>query len=70
MSLSIYEQILNNMLSLVNKTKEDLLTSLKVDAKVVLLTQSDKILVWGMPFYQHNSEDEFDTTFKDLLSID
>lgn len=27
MSLSIYEQILNNMLKLVNKTKEDLLTS-------------------------------------------
>lgn len=27
MSLSIYEQILNNMLRLVNKTKEDLLTS-------------------------------------------
>jgi len=53
-----------------DKWKEDLLTSLKEDAKVVLLTQSDKILVWGMPFYQHNSEDEFDTTFKDLLSID
>ena len=52
-----------------DKWKEDLLTSLKDDAKVVLLTQSDKILVWGMPFYQHNSEDEFDTTFKDLLSI-
>ena len=53
-----------------DKWKEDLLTSLKDEAKVVLLTQSDKILVWGMPFYQHNSEDEFDTTFKDLLTID
>jgi len=53
-----------------DKWKEDLLTSLKDEAKVVLLTQSDKIFVWGMPFYQHNSEDEFDTTFKDLLSID
>lgn len=53
-----------------DKWKEDLLTSLKDEAKVVLLTQSDKILVWGMPFYQNNSENEFDTTFKDLLSID
>jgi type III restriction enzyme len=53
-----------------DKWKEDLLTSLKDEAKVILLTQSDKILVWGMPFYQHNSEDEFDTSFKDLLSID
>jgi type III restriction enzyme len=53
-----------------DKWKEDLLTSLKDEAKVVLLTQSDKIFVWGMPFYQHNSEDEFDTTFKDLLSMD
>jgi len=53
-----------------DKWKEDLLTSLKDEAKVVLLTQSDKILVWGMPFYQHNSEDKFYTTFKDLLTID
>jgi type III restriction enzyme len=53
-----------------DKWKEDLLTSLKDEAKVVLLTQSDKIFVWGMPFYQHNSEDDFDTTFKDLLSLD
>jgi type III restriction enzyme len=53
-----------------DKWKEDLLTSLKEEAKVVLLTQSDKILVWGMPFYQHNSEDDFDTSFRDLLSLD
>ena len=50
--------------------KEDLLTSLKDEAKVVLITQSDKIFVWGMPFYQHSSEDDFDTSFKDLLSFD
>ena len=53
-----------------DKWKEDLLMSLKNEAKVILLTKSDKILVWGMPFYQHSSEDEFDTTFKDILSID
>jgi type III restriction enzyme len=52
-----------------DKWKEDLLTSLKDQAKVVLLTQSDKIFVWGMPFYQHGSEEDFDTSFKDLLSI-
>ena len=53
-----------------DKWKEDLLTSLKAEAKVVLLTQSDKIFVWGMQFYQHSSEDDFDTSFKDLLSLD
>lgn len=53
-----------------DKWKEDLLTSLKDEAKVVLLTQSDNILVWGMPFYQNSSEDDFDASLKDLLSID
>jgi len=53
-----------------DKWKEDLLTSLKDEAKVILLTQSEKIFVWGLPFYQHNSENDFDTSFKDLLSLD
>ena len=52
-----------------DKWKEDLLTSLKEEAKVVLLTQSEKIYVWGLPFYQHNSEIAFDSEFKDLLDI-
>ena len=52
-----------------DKWKEDLLTSLKDEAKVVLLTESDKIFVWGLPFYQHSSEDDFDFAFKDLLSF-
>lgn len=52
-----------------DKWKEDLLTSLKEEAKVVLLTQSEKIYVWGLPFYQHNSEATFDSEFKELLDI-
>lgn len=53
----------------IDKWKEDLLTSLKDEAKVVLITQSDKIFVWGMPFYQHSSEDDFDKSFKELLAL-
>lgn len=52
-----------------DKWKEDLLTSLKEEAKVVLLTQSEKIYVWGLPFYQHDSEIYFDSKFKDLLNL-
>lgn len=53
----------------IDKWKEDLLTSLKDEAKVVLITQSDKIFVWGMPFYQHSFEDDFDKSFKELLAL-
>jgi len=52
-----------------DKWKEELLISLKEEAKVVLLTSSENILVWGLPFYQHNSEDDFDESFKELLSF-
>jgi len=50
--------------------KEDLLTSLKDQAKVVLLTKSEDVLVWGLPFYQNEAELSFDHSFKDLLSLD
>jgi type III restriction enzyme len=52
-----------------DKWKEDLLTSLKEEAKLVLLTQSEKIYIWGLPFYQHKSEVAFDSIFKELLDI-
>lgn len=50
--------------------KEDLLTSLKEEAKVVLLTKSEDVLVWGLPFYQNEEEMNFDHSFTSLLSID
>lgn len=50
--------------------KEDLLTSLKDQAKVVLLTKSEDVVVWGMPFYQNAAELDFDNSFKNLLSLD
>jgi type III restriction enzyme len=49
--------------------KDDLLTSLKDEAKVVLLTQSEHVRVWGLPFYQNEYENDFETAFNDLLSL-
>ena len=56
-------------LALKDEWKEDLLTSLKEEAKVVLLTQSDKIFVWGLPFYNNDQEEAFDDSFKEMLDI-
>lgn len=50
--------------------KQDLLVSLKQEANVVLLTQSEKVYVWGLPFYLNDNEEDFDANFKDLLQVD
>ncbi len=56
-------------LAVKDQWKEDLLTSLKDEAKVVLLTQSDKIFVWGLPFYNNAEEEVFDDSFKEMFDI-
>jgi CMP-N-acetylneuraminic acid synthetase len=35
--------------------------------RVVLLTDSEEYLVWGLPFYNHEDEFAFDSSFDELL---
>jgi len=50
-----------------DRWKEDLLISLKSNSRVTLLTDSEEYLVWGLPFYNHEDEFAFDSSFDELL---
>ena len=49
--------------------KEEFLTSIKSQGKVVQLISNAEYAVWGLPFYTYDSEREFDTTFKEALGL-
>jgi type III restriction enzyme len=49
--------------------KEDFLVSIKSQAKVVQLISNAEYSVWGLPFFTHDTEREFDTSFKEVLGL-
>jgi type III restriction enzyme len=49
--------------------KEEFLISIKSQGKVVQLISNAEYAVWGLPFYTHDSEREFDATFKEALGL-
>jgi type III restriction enzyme len=49
--------------------KEEFLMSIKSQAKVVQLISNAEYSVWGLPFFTHDSERDFDTSFKEVLGL-
>jgi type III restriction enzyme len=49
--------------------KEEFLTSIKSSGKIVQLISNAEYSVWGLPFYTNDSERDFDTTFREVLSL-
>ena len=49
--------------------KEEFLMSIKSQGKVVQLISNAEYSVWGLPFFTHDSERDFDSSFKEVLGL-
>jgi len=49
--------------------KEEFLMSIKSQGKVVQLISDSEYSVWGLPFFTHDSERDFDSSFKEVLGL-
>ena len=67
-SLQLFIEPKGDGLLIKDKWKNDFLKQIKSMADITWCTRTDNFFVWGIPFYNENTHQEFDASFEDVLS--